>query len=57
LAPGREVVVEYVRMGQSRTTKLLLEENPFVQTRLFEDSGAKPDAEMLKRRAGWLGAK
>ena len=57
LAPGREVVVEYVRMGQSRTTKLLLEENPFAQTRLFEDSGAKPDAEMLKRRAGWLGAK
>ncbi|MBX2941247.1 MAG: M61 family metallopeptidase [Cyclobacteriaceae bacterium] len=57
MIPGKEISISYKRLDEMRTTQLMLEADPLMQTRLFEDSGFKPDADKLKRRSGWLQAK
>lgn len=55
--PGQEVTVIYKRIGQERTAKVSLEENPILQTKLYEDAGYKVESDKSKKRAGWLSAK
>ncbi len=57
LAPGKEIIIQYKRQNTERSAKVILEENPTMQTKLFEDTGLKMDAEKLKRRASWLNPK
>jgi predicted metalloprotease with PDZ domain len=57
LKPGKEIAIIYKRLNQERSCKVVLGENPDVQTMFFEDAGLSPTPEMLKRRASWLDAK
>jgi predicted metalloprotease with PDZ domain len=55
--PGQEVMITYKRLGQERMTRVVLEENPTLRTRLYEDAGFKLEGDKSKRRAAWLSAK
>lgn len=57
MTPDKEISIKYKRLGETRTCKIVLEENPRIQTRLYEDSKLKPDADQLKRRVSWLQAR
>jgi hypothetical protein len=50
-------MITYKRFNQERMTKVVLEENPALRTRMYEDAGFKIEAEKTKRRANWLSAK
>lgn len=55
--PGQEVIVTVRRHNAERAVKVLLEENPVLQTKLYEDSGYKVEAEKTRKRNNWLGSK
>jgi len=55
--PGQEVIITYKRFNQERMTGVVLEENPTLRTRLYEDAGFKIEGDKSKRRASWLSAK
>jgi predicted metalloprotease with PDZ domain len=57
VAPDKELQIVYQRHHTEHTTTVVLEENPEIQTKLYESVGSKPDAEMLKRRSSWLNPK
>ena len=57
MKPGQEVTVVYKRLNQERTCKVVLGEDPDIQTKFYEDAGQTPTPEMLKRRKAWLDAK
>jgi len=55
--PGQEVMITYKRFNQERMVKVVLEENPALRTRMYEDAGFKIEGDKSKRRANWLSAK
>jgi predicted metalloprotease with PDZ domain len=55
--PGQEIVVTVRRHNAERPFKVVLEENPWLQTRFYEDSGYKVEAEKTRKRNSWLGSK
>lgn len=55
--PGQEVMITFKRLNQERMVKVVLEENPTLRTRLYEDAGYKIEGDKSKRRASWLSAK
>jgi predicted metalloprotease with PDZ domain len=54
---GKEVEVVFKRSGQEKKCRVMLEENPTIQLKFFEDEKIGVDQEKLKRRASWLGPK
>jgi len=57
LTPGKEINISYKRNNSERSAKITPEENPAMQTKLFEEAGLKLDVDKSKRRAAWLNAK
>lgn len=55
--PGQEVMITYKRLNQERIVKVILEEDPTLRTRMYEDAGFKIEGDKSKRRATWLTAK
>jgi predicted metalloprotease with PDZ domain len=55
--PGQEVMMAYKRLNQERMVKVVLEENPTLRTRMYEDAGFKVEGDKSKRRSTWLSAK
>lgn len=55
--PGQEVGIVVRRHNTERSFKVTLEENPQLQTKLYEDSGYKVETDKTRRRNNWLGAK
>jgi hypothetical protein len=50
-------MMAYKRLNQERMVKVVLEENPTLRTRMYEDAGFKVEGDKSKRRATWLSAK
>ncbi len=57
VTPGKEIAITYKRQNAERTAKVIAEENPTLQSKLFEESNLKTDDAKLKRRAAWLSPK
>lgn len=55
--PGKEIDFVFKKRGETRTTKITLEENPTLEVVLFEQAGLKVTDNMAQFRKNWLGRK
>ncbi|WP_161888780.1 M61 family metallopeptidase [Pontibacter russatus] len=55
--PGDSIPVTFSRLGQTRSTTLVLDEVPTLEVALYENIGKQLTPEMKKYREAWLGSK
>jgi len=55
--PGDSIPVTFRRLGQTRSTALVLDEVPTLEVVLYENTGKQLTPEMVQYRQAWLGSK
>lgn len=55
--PGDSIPVTFSRLGQTRSTTLVLDEVPTLEVALYENIGKRLTPKMKKYREAWLGSK